>query len=136
MSAGARCRQAQISRIGQDRGVRCVRIYGGKPIEQQFEELRRGPNAVVGTPGRILDHLRRGTLAGGGQVLEGRQPPDHRRGSQGGVAQGQEGGELGGVLPLAGLELRHPGDQVSVLGLQLRVGVDGFGAAPCMRGRA
>jgi len=52
----------EVSRIGQGRGVRCVRIYGGKPIEQQFEELRRGPNAVVGTPGRILDHLRRGTL--------------------------------------------------------------------------
>jgi ATP-dependent RNA helicase DeaD len=52
----------EVSRIGRDRGVRCVRIYGGKPIEQQFEELRRGVHAVVGTPGRLLDHLRRGTL--------------------------------------------------------------------------
>ena len=52
----------ELSRIGRDRGVLCVRIYGGKPIEQQFEELRRGAHAVVGTPGRILDHLRRGTL--------------------------------------------------------------------------
>ena len=53
----------EVGRLGEDRGVRCVRIYGGKPIEQQFEELRRGAHAVVGTPGRILDHLRRGTLS-------------------------------------------------------------------------
>src|SRR6185503_2599296 len=52
----------EVGRIGAGRGVRCVRIYGGKPIEQQFEEMRRGAHAVVGTPRRILDHLRRGTL--------------------------------------------------------------------------
>jgi ATP-dependent RNA helicase DeaD len=52
----------EVGRIGASRGIRCVRIYGGKPIEQQFEEMRRGVHAVVGTPGRILDHLRRGTL--------------------------------------------------------------------------
>ena len=52
----------ELSGIGRDRGVRCVRIYGGNPIEQQFEALRGGAQAIVGTPGRILDHLRRGTL--------------------------------------------------------------------------
>jgi ATP-dependent RNA helicase DeaD len=52
----------EVGRIGEEKGIRCVRIYGGKPIEQQIEELRRGAHAVVGTPGRILDHLRRGTL--------------------------------------------------------------------------
>ncbi len=52
----------EVGRLGEERGIRCVRIYGGKPIDQQIDELRRGAHAVVGTPGRILDHLRRGTL--------------------------------------------------------------------------
>jgi len=54
---------AEVSRIGAGRGLRCLAVYGGKPIERQIEELRRGAQTVVGTPGRILDHLRRGTLA-------------------------------------------------------------------------
>jgi len=54
---------AELSRIGQDRGVRCVPIYGGNPIEQQLDALRHGAHTIVGTPGRILDHLRRGTLS-------------------------------------------------------------------------
>ena len=53
---------AEVTRIGVGRGVKCVAVYGGRPIERQIEELRRGAQSVVGTPGRILDHLRRGTL--------------------------------------------------------------------------
>ncbi len=52
----------ELARIASVRGVRCLPIYGGRPIEKQIEELRNGAHAVVGTPGRILDHLRRGTL--------------------------------------------------------------------------
>jgi ATP-dependent RNA helicase DeaD len=40
-----------------------VALYGGKPIRQQVEHLRQGADVVVGTPGRILDHMARGTLA-------------------------------------------------------------------------
>jgi ATP-dependent RNA helicase DeaD len=38
-------------------------IYGGQPIERQFRALKSGVQIVVGTPGRVLDHLRRGTLS-------------------------------------------------------------------------
>lgn len=37
-------------------------IYGGQTISQQINRLKRGVHIVVGTPGRIMDHLRRGTL--------------------------------------------------------------------------
>ena len=40
--------------------VACV--YGGQPYGPQLRQLERGPQVVVGTPGRLLDHLRRGTL--------------------------------------------------------------------------
>ena len=44
------------------RGLRVVPVYGGQPIDRQFRALRDGAHVVVGTPGRILDHLRRGSL--------------------------------------------------------------------------
>ncbi|MFL5806588.1 MAG: DEAD/DEAH box helicase [Roseiflexaceae bacterium] len=37
-------------------------VYGGQPIERQLRALDRGVHVVVGTPGRLLDHIRRGTL--------------------------------------------------------------------------
>ncbi|HYN20469.1 MAG TPA: DEAD/DEAH box helicase [Thermoanaerobaculia bacterium] len=37
-------------------------VYGGQPIDRQQQRLQRGVHIVVGTPGRIMDHLRRGTL--------------------------------------------------------------------------
>lgn len=39
-----------------------VTIYGGQPIEKQFTQLQRGCQIVIGTPGRIMDHMRRRTL--------------------------------------------------------------------------
>lgn len=39
-----------------------VALYGGKPIRGQIEKLRRGAHVVVGTPGRVIDHIGRGTL--------------------------------------------------------------------------
>ncbi len=39
-----------------------VAIYGGHSIKKQIEELKRGVQVVVGTPGRVLDHIRRKTL--------------------------------------------------------------------------
>ncbi len=44
------------------RGVQAVPIYGGASYERQFMELRRRPQVVIGTPGRLIDHLDRGTL--------------------------------------------------------------------------
>jgi ATP-dependent RNA helicase DeaD len=44
------------------KGVRSVPIYGGASYERQFAELSRGAHIVVGTPGRLTDHLARGTL--------------------------------------------------------------------------
>ena len=43
-------------------GVRAVPIYGGQQIDRQFAALRQGAQIVVGTPGRLMDHMRRGTL--------------------------------------------------------------------------
>jgi ATP-dependent RNA helicase DeaD len=40
-----------------------VPVYGGAPMDHQIRALRRGAEVVVGTPGRVLDHLRRQTLA-------------------------------------------------------------------------
>lgn len=44
-------------------GLRVVPVYGGQPIDRQFRSLRNGAHIVVGTPGRVLDHLRRGSLS-------------------------------------------------------------------------
>jgi len=51
-----------ISRISRYAAFRVLPIYGGKPIQQQIYALERGVHIVVGTPGRIIDHLKRGTL--------------------------------------------------------------------------
>ena len=52
----------EISSIRRKIGMRVCAIYGGMPIEPQIRRLRGGVHIVVGTPGRILDHLRRKTL--------------------------------------------------------------------------
>ena len=44
------------------KGLRSVPIYGGAPYERQFAELQRGAHIVVGTPGRLNDHMARNTL--------------------------------------------------------------------------
>ena len=44
------------------RGLRVVPIYGGQDYQIQFRELNRGAQIVVGTPGRVMDHMRRGSL--------------------------------------------------------------------------
>ena len=43
-------------------GIRTVAIYGGQPIDVQIRELKKGGDIIVGTPGRIQDHIRRKTL--------------------------------------------------------------------------
>ena len=51
-----------ISRISRYTGVRVCPIYGGEKINRQIQQLKRGVHIVVGTPGRTIDHLERGTL--------------------------------------------------------------------------
>jgi ATP-dependent RNA helicase DeaD len=43
-------------------GVFTVPVYGGQPIARQLQALKKGAQIVVGTPGRVIDHLKRGTL--------------------------------------------------------------------------
>ena len=51
-----------INTYGRHTKVWATPIYGGVSIRGQFSELRKNPTIVVGTPGRIMDHMRRGTL--------------------------------------------------------------------------
>ena len=44
------------------RGIHAVPIYGGASYERQFYELKKGVQIVIGTPGRLIDHIGRGTL--------------------------------------------------------------------------
>src|SRR5688572_18918947 len=52
----------EFDKLAHGRRVSCVPIYGGKPIKGQIAKLRQGADVVVGTPGRVLDHLGRGSL--------------------------------------------------------------------------
>ncbi|MFC7533586.1 DEAD/DEAH box helicase [Actinoplanes sp. GCM10030250] len=51
-----------VHRYGRDLGVRVLPVYGGQPIGRQLQALHRGVDVVVGTPGRVLDHIERATL--------------------------------------------------------------------------
>src|SRR5271163_1242942 len=44
------------------RGVTALPIYGGQSYERQFLGLKQGAQIIIGTPGRVMDHMRRGTL--------------------------------------------------------------------------
>jgi ATP-dependent RNA helicase DeaD len=51
-----------MHRYGRELGARVLPVYGGQPIGRQLRMLQQGVDFVVATPGRALDHLRRGTL--------------------------------------------------------------------------
>ncbi|QDV75975.1 DEAD/DEAH box helicase [Botrimarina mediterranea] len=52
----------EFQRLCGERKVRCVAVYGGKPIKAQISKLERGADVVIGTPGRVLDHIGRRTI--------------------------------------------------------------------------
>lgn len=52
----------EAKKLAPTRHFRCLPIYGGTRFGGQLAELRKGVSLVVGTPGRIIDHLSRGTL--------------------------------------------------------------------------
>jgi len=43
-------------------GIHALPIYGGQSFERQLAGFKQGANIVIGTPGRVMDHMRRGTL--------------------------------------------------------------------------
>ncbi len=52
----------EINSLKGKRDLQIAPIYGGQSIDQQFRKLRKGIDIVVGTPGRVIDHIKRGTL--------------------------------------------------------------------------
>ncbi|MGE5404568.1 MAG: DEAD/DEAH box helicase [Candidatus Saccharibacteria bacterium] len=52
----------ETNKIAQFKGYYTLPIYGGQDIDRQIRALVKRPQIVVGTPGRIMDHMRRGTL--------------------------------------------------------------------------
>ncbi|MDJ1484132.1 DEAD/DEAH box helicase [Cytophagaceae bacterium DM2B3-1] len=52
----------ELKRLSKYLNIRCVTVYGGDPIDRQIRALREGAQVVVGTPGRVIDHLERKTL--------------------------------------------------------------------------
>ena len=52
----------EVTKIGKYARVKTIAIYGGQSIERQIRSLHFGVDVVIGTPGRIMDHMRRGTL--------------------------------------------------------------------------
>ncbi len=52
----------EVEALSKYRGVRCVAVYGGAPMPRQVEAIRQGAQIVIGTPGRVLDHLKRRTF--------------------------------------------------------------------------
>src|SRR5687767_5307174 len=55
-----------VHRYGKALGVRVLPVYGGQPIGRQLHAMKSGVDVVIATPGRALDHLRRGSLVMGG----------------------------------------------------------------------
>ena len=54
--------QEELYRLGRDKKVKVQVVYGGADIGRQIRSLKERPHIVVGTPGRLLDHINRRTL--------------------------------------------------------------------------
>jgi ATP-dependent RNA helicase DeaD len=51
-----------VHALGRSRAISVLPLYGGQAYDRQLRSLREGVHVIVGTPGRMMDHLRRGTL--------------------------------------------------------------------------
>jgi len=58
--------EAKKLTAGEPDGIKILAVYGGQDVEKQLRKLEGGRHLIIGTPGRLLDHLRRGTLELGG----------------------------------------------------------------------
>lgn len=54
--------EVEIKKLTKFKDIAISAVYGGQPIERQLRSLERGVQIVIGTPGRTMDHLRRGSL--------------------------------------------------------------------------
>ena len=54
--------QEELMHIGRFKRLKVVAVYGKSPFKDQVRELKQKTHIVVGTPGRVLDHIERGTL--------------------------------------------------------------------------
>lgn len=52
----------EFVKLSHGQRINCVALYGGKPLRGQLDKLKRGAPIIVGTPGRVLDHLSRGSI--------------------------------------------------------------------------
>lgn len=53
----------EIKKLGKfKKGVEVLPVYGGQPIDRQIRALKKGVQIIVGTPGRLIDHIRRKTV--------------------------------------------------------------------------
>jgi len=52
----------EIEKLGRFKGIRSLAIYGGQDINPQIRSLKRKPQIIIGTPGRLLDHIQRKTI--------------------------------------------------------------------------
>jgi len=53
---------AEIEKLGAHRNIDTVAVYGGASMDRQVRALEKGARVISGTPGRVLDHLKRGTM--------------------------------------------------------------------------
>ena len=51
-----------LKAFAKGQNIQVVTVFGGMPIDRQIKALKKGPQIVVGTPGRVIDHLNRRTL--------------------------------------------------------------------------
>jgi len=52
----------ELNKLGQFKGIRTLPVYGGQEINRQIRGLQKNPQIIAGTPGRLLDHIRRRTI--------------------------------------------------------------------------
>lgn len=52
----------ELHKIGYDKRVQVLAVFGGQDISRQIRALKKKPSVIVGTPGRLLDHIKRGTI--------------------------------------------------------------------------
>ncbi|MBL0386388.1 DEAD/DEAH box helicase [Tumebacillus sp. ITR2] len=52
----------ETAKLGKFSRVNVLPVYGGQPIDRQIKALKRNPEFIIGTPGRLLDHIRRKTI--------------------------------------------------------------------------
>ena len=54
---------AEIEKFARYTGIRAVSIYGGQSIGIQYKQLKKGVQIVIATPGRLIDHIKRGSIS-------------------------------------------------------------------------